>query len=764
MKYKLTWKRKMNRQHLRSIAIGLLAIMGHQQFMMAQSDSLQPVQLKPVELRWVNPGNELPFSGTNVNREEIKEKLGNGSINNLMEAIPSMLTSSDAGTGIGNTSMSIRGIDHTRINVTINGIELNDAESQGTWFVNLPNFAAYTQSLSLQRGVGTSTNGAAAFGASMNFNTLNSDESKPFAEVSSAAGSFATFRNSIAVGTGLIKDRFSVTASYSNLQSKGYIDRATANLNSIYLSADYRLFDFKKNKDYGKLTFNMLYGKEKTGLSWDGTPSDSLKTNRTYNPTGIYYDDEGNMHYYDNETDNYQQSHYQLFYNKIAKAEGEKQTHLFDINVGLHLTRGIGYYEQYKDDTRFSKYGLPDFITTSDTISKTDLVRRKFLDNYFYGFSFNVSDDILFLNNQQKLKWSLGGALNRYDGKHYGTLPWMQYAGDIPANYQWYYNEANKTQGNIFAKVEYMPIERLLIYGDVQYRHIQYSMYGIDDNMIDITQNYQWDFFNPKIGIHVYVDRKRRNAIYFSSAISHREPTRSNIVDAPVNNKPTRERLYDIEAGYYLQMRKFSLNANLYYMYYQDQLVLTGEVNDVGDAIMTNVDKSYRAGIELVASYRPVKFFLWKINGTFSLNKIKDYTHYIDNWDTWGQEAQHLGTTDISFSPNIIAGNEFIFTPLKNFDISLFTKFVSKQYMDNTSDDNHVLKAYSTTNLHLSYTIHTRPISAITLFFQANNIFNAKYETGGWLYKYLEGSSMGYMDGYYPQAGINFMGGVTLRF
>lgn len=769
MKYKLTWERKMIRIRLTFLTLFFMSFWSLMPAVYAQKDSLNPVQLDPVDLRWIRPSGELPFSGTNVNRDDIRGRMGNGSINNVMENIPSMTSTSDAGTGIGNTNMRIRGIDHTRINVTINGIELNDAESQGTWFVNLPNFAFYVDNVTLQRGVGTSSNGAAAFGASMNFSTLEGASLKPFFEVSSAAGSFRTFRNSVSAGTGLINKRFSMAASYSNLQSNGYIDRATANLNSIYLTANYRLLNLKKNKNYGTLRFNVLYGKEITGLAWDGVPEDSLKTNRTFNPCGLYYDQNGNIRYYDNETDNYEQTHYQLFYSYSGEKVKEKTRHGWDIGIGLHMTRGYGYYEQYKDDKKLADYGLPDFIFGGDTLKKTDLVRRKFLDNYFYGFTFNISDDIRWSEKSARLKWTVGGSLNRYDGDHYGTLIWLQYAGAIPVNHRWYYNRSNKTQGNIYGKVEYMPVKRLLLYGDLQYRFIDYKMKGMNDNLTDLTQNYQWNFVNPKIGVSYYLDRLQRNSVYFAFAVSHREPTRSDIVDAPGNKKPVPETLYDFELGYHLQTRKFAFNANAYYMYYIDQLVLTGEINDMGDPIMANVDRSYRTGLELVASYRPARFFMWRINGTFSINKIADYTHYTDDWASWGEQvAQRLGTTDISFSPSVVAGNEFIFTPVRNFDISIVTKFVSSQYLDNTSDKNHILKPYSFTNLQFSYKINTRPIPEIALFFQINNIFNAQYETNGWLYRYYDGSGdqrAEYYDaGYFPQAGINVMGGVTLKF
>jgi iron complex outermembrane receptor protein len=745
------------------------------------SDSLAKIQLSDVEIKWVRPSGEMPFAGTNVNRDQINGNIGNGSINNLFENIPSMLITSDAGNGIGATAMRLRGIDHTRINVTLNGIELNDAESQGTWFVNLPNLSSYTQNLTLQRGVGTSTNGAAAFGGSINFETLESNNDKPFLEVSSSAGSFYTFKNSVAAGTGLVKQRFSATAFYSNLQSRGYVEHATANLNSAYFTAQYRLLDFKKGKDYGTLRFNLMYGNEKTGLAWNGTDAETLKKNRRYNSCGAYFDNEGNEQHYNNETDNYQQTHYQLFYNYKKEKQGrENLMHTFDLNVGLHLTRGIGYYEQYKDNRKYSNYdGLTPVMDTAFTIADTvtnrvdtvvkelkkDLVVRKFLDNYFYGFTFNFSDEIRNTQKQSMLRWTIGGAVNEYDGKHYGDIVWTEVAGGVSPHFRWYKNTGRKFQANIYGKIEYMPLRRLLLYGDVQYRYIDYSVKGIDDNFRDLTHRYRWaNFVNPKAGISYYLDSRLRNALYFSFALSHREPTRSDIVDAPADRVPVAETLYDFELGYSLNTSKFAFNANLYYMYYHDQLVLTGELNDVGDPMMTNVDKSYRTGIELVASYRPVRFFLWRLNGTFSLNKILNYKNYVIDYDTYSYREESLGVTDIAFSPNVIAGNEFVFTPLKNFDIALQTRFVSRQYLDNSSSKSFSLKPYSVSNLQLSYTIHTKPIEAIRLFFTVNNLFNMKYESTGSFYQYMENGTLYQYDAYNPQAGVNFLGGISLKF
>lgn len=743
--------------------ICLLAMLAGMPGARAQSvpDSLRPIMLEGVGISWTKPSGEEMFSATSINKDEINSNIGNGSINNLFEMVPSMITTSDAGTGIGYTYMRIRGIDQTRINVTINGIALNDAESQGSWFVNLPDFGAKVQQLDVQRGVGTSNNGSAAFGATMNFGTLDNSHQR-FFEISSTVGSFNTFRNSATFGTGLIGDVFAATISYSNVLSDGYINFSSAKLHSLFFSSDFYLKNKKKNKNYGKLKLNILYGNEKTGLAWNGVPSYMLDTNRRYNNCGEFYDATGMKHHYFNETDNYQQLHTQLFYDYHKRITDRN---FLKVNVAGHFTRGIGYYEQYKQDKKYSKYALDNPIIGEDTIRRGDFVTRKYLDNYFYGMTFSVKQSFLKVGNKginNQLSWSVGGGLNHYDGKHYGTIEWAQYGG-VPYNYHWYDGKGDKTQFNVYGTLDYSQ-GRWYTYIDLQYRMINYVIAGTDDELTDIGQKYLWHFFNPKAGVSVDLDRNRHHSLYLSLARSQREPTRSDLITAPQNNRPVPETLYDVELGYRMQYKKYAFNANAYFMYYDKQLVLTGEINDVGAAIMTNVDKSYRLGLELVSAYRPIKYFTWNIKGTFSLNKILDYTEYVDDWDNGGQIVRRLGTTDISFSPNIVASNEFIVTPVDNFNIALTTQFVSRQYLDNSSNKAYSLKPYCVTNLNLSYCFHTKPVKDIELFFRINNLFNAKYESNAWIYRYIYEGVECVDDGYFPQATINFMGGVRIKF
>jgi len=769
MNYKLQIT-NYNRHILRflpSVFCFLLFSLSPSSFLHSQNlpaDSIALHELMSVEVLTRAPESlERTFSATTITRPAIQNNIGNGSINNLFDLIPSMITTSDAGTGLGATSMRLRGIDQTRINITFNGIALNDAESQGTWLVNLPDLGAVTQSLNVQRGVGMSNNGAAAFGASMNFSTLQATY-KPFVEFTTAAGSFYTFRNSVTASTGMIKDVAAVTVSYSNVLSNGYIDNAHVNLNSLFLTGD--IFLPKKRKEnVSKLRMNIFYGNQRTGLAWDGVPSDSLKTNRRFNGQGLYYDAERKLQRYDNETDNYQQTHYQLFYDyKNSKKR-------FDMNIGAHLTRGIGYYEQYRQNRRFSEYGLPNFIMGGDTLSRSDFITRRYLDNYFYGMAFNATKEFE-IKEEHVLFLTVRAALNNYDGKHYGNIIWGKHLGSMPLNYEWYGGVGTKLQSNIVASLGYT-YKGWFAYIDFQYRYINYKITGTNNRLQDITQSHVWDkFLNPKAALsYSWQKRQIEQTTYLSFAVANREPTRSDLVNALPGKTPQPETLYNFELGYTINMDKFRFNANGYYMLYHNQLVLTGEINSTGAAVMTNVKDSYRLGLELVANYQPVKFFQWKIAGTFSTNKIRNYEHLMENRDEYWvliKDEEYVSTfiknTTISFSPAIVASNVFQFYPFKNFSVNLMTQFVSKQYIDNSQDNNHVLKPYCVSNLNFRYDIPKMKKLNLSLFFSVNNVFNTMYESNAWLWRALVNGEEVYDDGYFPQASINFFGGVKLRF
>lgn len=686
---------------------------------------------------------KTPTPNTNLNKADIQRLHDARNVTTLLEFTPSVITTSDAGTGIGNVGYRIRGTDESRINVTINNVPLNDPESQGAWFVNLPDFASSVDNLQIQRGVGTSTNGSGAFGGSLNFQTQKLNAT-PYIQASEFYGSFNTLKHNLNFGTGLIDGKFALDGRISKITSDGYIDRAKADLNSSYLSGAY----------YGKKTMVkalMLLGSQKTYQAWDGVPSEILDTNRTWNGIGMYYDKDGNQKFYENENDNYKQNHFHILLSHDVNSS-------LNINGTAHYTRGFGYYEQYKSGEKYSKYGLDNQIIGNDTLKRTDLIRRKYLDNHFYGVntSVNYNPKSLPLN----LIWGL--AVNRFENDHYGDVIWMQYAGNLGHDIRFYEGFGVKTEISSFLKAHYSINDKFLLWADLQYRNIDYQIDGIDDKLRDITQTHQWGFFNPKGGVSY--DLSKTQKVFASVAVAHREPTRSNLVDAPAGKTPTFEKLIDYELGHELRLNKFMLHTNFYYMDYKDQLVLTGEINDVGYAIMTNVEKSYRAGIELSSSLKITKQIDWFVNLNLSRNKIQNFTEFVDDWDTWSQVEKNLGETDLSFSPAIIGSNIIRYQPIRNLFLEFQTKYVGKQYIDNTSSNERSLDPYLVNNFRISYDIKTKFVKELKLIAMANNILDHQYETNAWIYRYYEGGEHKVMDGYFPQAGRNFMGGVILTF
>jgi iron complex outermembrane recepter protein len=689
-------------------------------------------------------GEQSPTTYSMVTHKEIAQVNMGQDMPFLLQTSPSVVTTSDAGTGIGYSSLRIRGTDLTRINVTIDGIPLNDSESHGVWWVDLPDFASSAESIQIQRGVGTSTNGAAAFGASINIRS-DDPQMSPYGEVNASAGSFDTYKMTFKAGTGLINNKWAFDGRFSKIHSDGYIDRAFANLYSYGLSGGY----FGKNSIVRLTVFS---GNEETYQAWDGVPSYLLKSDRTYNGLGAYYDVNGNLQYYKNQTDNYLQTHYHLnWLQNISK--------YWNLTTALHYTRGYGYYEEYETDQAFSAYQLPDVIIGNDTITATDLIRRRFLDNHFYGFTFGLNFD-----NNSRLKATVGGAANYYDGKHYGEVTWSRIAVQFDNNYRWYENTGKKSEANLYARVSYQAAEKLNLYGDLQFRTIGYKIDGIDNDLRDISQEHIYNFFNPKLG--AYVDIDDQNHAYLSVAVANREPDRSALIDAnPSRPYPTAERLYDTEAGYKFQGTICSAEANLYYMYYMNQLVLTGRINDVGDPVTENVSRSYRAGLELSAGIRLHRNLRWDINGTFSTNKINNFTEYIDNWDDYpNQVSNKLGTTDIAFSPSIVAGSILSWDSFKNFNVSLFSKYIGKQYIDNTSSNERKLDPYFTNDLLIRYNLNFKALKELGFSLKINNITNALYESNAWVYRYYSEGAYGVYDGYFPQAGINFLIGLDLKF
>ncbi len=690
----------------------------------------------------IRASETMPVASTTISKSEIREKDFVQDIPYLLRFTPSLVTTSDAGTGVGYTSFRIRGTDLTRINVTVNGIPLNDSESHGVWWVDLPDFISSVDDIQIQRGVGTSTNGAGAFGASVNLKTFTFSK-MPFTEINSTAGSFNTFKNNIKIGSGLIDDKFSFEARMSKINSDGYIDRATANLKSFVVSGAY--FGEKE-----MVRINIFSGKEKTYQAWDGVPSTILDSDRTYNGIGQYTDEMGNIKYYDNETDNYWQDHFQLLYSR------EISRYVY-LNLSLHYTGGKGYYEQYKEEEDFSDYQMDNILIGSDLLEKTDLIRRKWLDNDFYGVTYSLK--------YKKGKWdaSVGGAWNKYIGDHFGRVIWARFAGDSELNHEWYNNNAAKTDFNIYAKLNYFFSNKLNLYGDIQVRLIDYEIDGIDDDLRNITQEHVYRFVNPKLG--AYYRLNENQSAYFSFGIAHREPNRYDFIDAdPSAPVPIPEMLKDYELGYDFRSSNFRFGVNIYFMDYDNQLVLTGEINDVGSSVMTNVEKSYRTGIELQAATKILPQLEWEINATLSRNKIKNFTEHIDNWDTWSQVSENLGETDLSFSPAIILGSSIQLKPFKNIKVRIFSKYVSKQYVDNTSGESRILNSWFVNDLNFQYSLSPKWVDQIGIKIQINNLFNEEYETNAWVYRYILDGENKIMDGYFPQAGRNFLVGLNLRF
>lgn len=695
-------------------------------------------------------GNKTPVAHTNVNKEEIEVNNLGVDLPYLLDQTPSVVVTSDAGAGVGYTGIRIRGTDPTRINVTINGIPLNDAESQGSFTVNIPDFASSADNIQIQRGVGTSTNGAGAFGGTINFQTSQLKD-KAYAETSHSYGSFNTRMHNIEVGSGLVADHFSFDGRLSRIASDGFMDRSSSDLKSYYWSAAYLS---KKTS----LRFINFRGKEITYQAWNGAPSDSLETNRTYN-----------AYNYPNEVDNYMQDHYQLHFNQAL-------SNALTLNVSGHFTHGEGFYEQYKGDAynedlnfgakeALTDYGLDTIFTGSDTITETNLIRRRWLDNDFYGFIFSLNYD-----NGGKLKAALGGGWHNYVGRHFGEVIWAEYASNGDLGHVYYDNDAEKSDFNIYAKLNYQATRKLNLFLDLQSRMINYEFLGFDNNMNNVTQEDQLNFFNPKAG--VFYDINSRNSLYASFAVANKEPNRNDYTESTPSSRPKQETLYDYELGYNLRGSKFQFGANLYYMDYKNQLVLTGQINDVGAYTRTNIDNSYRAGIELQAGVKPIKQLLINANLTFSQNKIKEFTEYVDNWDTGEQIALNYSNTDIAFSPSLIAGGEIRYSPLdrtkegkgQELSVSFLPKYVGKQYIDNTMSNDRVLNAWLVSDLRLMYNLKGYFFKDMSVIFTLRNVFDEEYETNAWIYRYNTGDTFYKLDGYFPQAGRNFLVGVKLRF
>lgn len=692
----------------------------------------EPYFLQPLEVKALRVNEKAPFTKTDLAKAQIEKQNLGQDIPFLLNLTPSVVVNSDAGNGVGYTGMRIRGTDATRINVTLNGIPYNDAESQGTFFVNLPDFTSSVNSIQIQRGAGPSTNGAGAFGATLNIST-NQVNKTAYAEANNAFGSFNTWKNTIKAGTGLINDKFTFDVRLSRISSDGYVDRASSDLQAFYTSAAY----IGKNSS---LRLNVFSGKEKTYQAWNGIPEAFLTTNRTYNSAGTEKPGEP----YDNETDNYTQTHYQLFWNQKINTK-------LALNVAGFLTRGKGYYEQYKADQSFSKYNLPNFTIGGTTVTKTDLVRQLWLDNYFYGSTFSLQ----YQNNNHEITW--GGGISKYDGSHYGKIIWAKTG--IEKDFRYYDLDANKSDINSYIKWQYNINNNWSFYTDLQYRHVTHNMYGFRNNTgLVIKRNF--DFVNPKAGISY---AKGNEKVYFSYAMANKEPNRDDF-EAGLLQQPKHETMHDFELGYEKRTSKYTYGATVYYMFYKNQLILTGQINDVGAYTRTNVPNSYRTGIELEGSVYITKWLNASANFTYSRNRIVSFNEFIDDYDNNNQKTVAHKNTSIALSPDIIASSAVNIIPAKHFEISLLNKYVGKQYLDNTGNEDRKLNAFFLQDVRVSYNLYNTIAREWNFIFQVNNVFNKRYEPNGYTFTYIYGGETTTENYYYPMAGTNFTLGVNLKF
>lgn len=692
-------------------------------------------------------GEKTPVTYTSVSEEEIKKSNLGQDLPFLLSMTPSLVETSEAGAGVGYTSLRIRGTDDSRINITLDGIPMNDAESQQVFWVDLPDLASSVDNIQVQRGVGTSSNGSGAFGASVNMQS-KSPENKPFAELSSTAGSFNTIKNTVMAGTGLMSDRFALQIRYSEIKSDGYIKRTGSDNNAFSISGVYKT-------DKSLLKANFITGSEHTGISWWGVPAEMLSVDRRYNPAGEYTDENGKTEFYNNESDNYRQDHYQLIYSRSISES-------LSLHSALHYTHGAGYYEEYAEDQLYSDYGLPPVKVDSVELLSTDLIRRKWMRNDFYGLVYSLN------YKKNRIDAILGGGLNEYDGNQFGRIIWMRDAGNTEEDYQWYLNKAHKREFSIYGKISYKLNEKLTGFGDFQYRYISYRIKGPEDDLTDITQSHFFSFMNPKAGLY-YTISSRQDA-YLSFSVGHKEPTRSDFTEASgdANATPKAETLYDTEAGYQLKTGRADLGVNLYYMYYHDQLVPTGQLSNVGYSIMTNVSKSYRTGVELTLAMRPLAILNWNLSTTLSSNKIPGfteyYTEYINNDQSSLYINKYIGKVDIAYSPSVTGASDMAFSISEAVKVHLISKYVGRQYFDNTMSSDRMIDPYFVNNLRIDYSGSIKRLKGFDVNLLVNNIFNNMYSSnayGGFWYEDGEEKTWAY---YFPQAGINFLLSASVKF
>ncbi|MEH6534909.1 MAG: TonB-dependent receptor [Psychroserpens sp.] len=705
-----------------------------------QQDSTKIEKLDEVLVNAVRVNATSPITHSNVTKKELTKRNLGQDIPVLLNFLPSVVTTTDAGGGVGYTGIRVRGINAQSTNVTINGIPYNDAESLGTFWVNLGDFASSVESLQLQRGVGTSTNGSGAFGASINVLT-DAISTNSNGEISNSFGSFNTRKHTVKFSTGLLNDHIEIAGRLSNISSDGYIDRAATDLKSYFLQGSY----IDDNTLIKAITFG---GKEVTYQAWNGIDAETLENDRTFNPSGIYTDADGNTQFYDNEVDNYNQDHYQLHWN-------QRYNNRWSTNMGLNYTYGRGYFEQYKEDEDFADYDLTPLDIGGETVNTTNLIRRRWLDNDFYVLNASAN----YKNNEVNL--TFGSSYSFYDGDHFGEIIWAEFASDSEIRDRYYEGNGQKSDLSFFTKATYRVTDKVSLYGDLQLRLVGYETSGLTSDRIPFNVDENYSFFNPKAGITFKVNGN--NSLYFSYARANREPNRSDF-ENNANVKP--EQLNDFELGWRHDTQKFRLNINGYYMLYNEQLVLTGQIDNTGDPVRTNNGDSFRLGLEVDAAVAITDKFSVQPNFTISSNKNKQTFASVNG------ELLDLGKTDISFSPEFIAANALVFQPKEGFQLSLLSKYVGEQFMGNTENSDSKLESYFINDFSITYEWKPKTIfKSIVFSGLVNNIFNEKYVSNGYFGSFdfddstsPTGTTTGYFSGFYPQATTNFLAGVTLKF
>lgn len=694
-----------------------------------------------------------PTTFTNLIKKDLEKNNLGQDLPFLLDQTPSLVVQSDAGAGVGYTYIHIRGSDGTRINVTINGIPYNDSEEQATFFVDIPDFASSVDNIQVQRGVGSSTNGAGAFGASINIQTTTRKDTG-YVELNNSVGSYGTVKNTVNIGTGLLDSMFSFDGRLSRIVSNGYIDRASSNLQSYFVSGAF----------YGKTTqirFNTFGGTEHTYQAWDGEPEDSLRVgNRRYNPLGSE-NLNGTAPFYNNQTDNYTQDHYQLL---VDQKISDKLT----FSGALHYTHGFGYYEEYQPAQALANYGVTPVTTGGVKIDTTDLTRQLWLNNKFYGVTYNLK-----YAPKKGLNFLLGGAYNEYQGAHYDNIQWTQQSAGIPPGYQYSRDDADKKDFNVFGKADYK-IGKVTLFADLQYRHVYYSFLGYNDYLQNVQQQVELAFFNPKAGITYQFNAY--NNLYASFAVGNHEPDRDDYTQSTANSRPKQENLKDFELGYRTRQGIFSGGINAYYMLYYNQLVLTGALNDVGDQVRSNVKNSYREGLEFDGKLQLNRQLTWSATAALSSNKVKGFQEYLIDYDNNTIVENTYKKTDIAFSPDFVGSSTISFVPAKGAEIAFISKYVSRQYLDNTSNinpagyqasdptSNRYLNSYFLNAVRLGYNFSIKHVKNIGVTLLVNNIFSEKYESNGATYPDVENGKVVNYNYFFPQAPANFLLGLHLKF